>query len=318
MRYEINMEKKKKLQVQVLLSTYQGERFLKEQLFSIFAQEQVDINVLIRDDGSTDNTKHILNEFLNRYPEKIHIIFGENIGAVASYFKLLQMASKKADYIALSDQDDVWLPKKIYRAVMLLEKLLKKEKTKLPFLYTSAVQLVDEKLHFIPMGIHYRTVRPSFGNALVENMCTGCTCVMNQELLRVIQNKIPNYTVMHDFWIYLVAACFGTVIYDTTSYLWYRQHSGNEIGTATTIWDNYKRRIKNFKKNRTRLSKQAAEFLRLYEKEMPSEYRQLVRNFIAVKTSLKARYKIINNPNIYRQRKSDTLIMKILALFGLL
>lgn len=310
----MNTERDKKKQVQVLLSTYQGERFLKEQLISIISQEQVDVYLLIRDDGSTDSTKSILNYFSNCYPEKIRTIYGQNIGIVASYFKLLEMASKQIEYIALSDQDDIWLPNKLYRAVNLLEK----EKNKIPLLYASSVQLVDEQLRFLSSGIRYSNIKVSFGNALVENMCIGCTCVMNQKLLKTIQGKYPNHIIMHDFWIYLVATCFGKVIYDPTPSLLYRQHSSNEIGAATTIWESYKKRLLNFGKNRTRLTIQATEFLKLYEEKMSIDSMQLLNDFIASKKSVRARCKIVSNHKVYRQRKSDNFIVKCLTILGLL
>ena len=93
-------------------------------------------------------------------------------------------------------------------------------------------------------------MKTEFGNALVENMCTGCTCVVNYKLLELIQGRLPNFTVMHDFWIYLVGTCFGKVIYDEQSYILYRQHGNNELGAASTVLDNYKRRLKCFKKHR--------------------------------------------------------------------
>ena len=298
--------------VQVLLSSYNGERYIREQIDSILGQKNVIVELLVRDDGSSDGTRAILAEYQKNY-ENIHIVYAENVGVIKSFFLLINQV-KEAKYIAFADQDDVWLPDKLIRAVTLLEK----EEKNIPLVYCSAKQLVDENLNSIPAAITYKNVKTEFGNALVENMCTGCTCVINHELLELIQGRIPHFTVMHDFWIYLVGTCFGKVIYDEQSYILYRQHGGNELGVASSIRENYTRRVKNFRKHRGQLSKQAEELIRIYGAQMRKEELETALFLIRTRQHIKTRIILLQKRKIFRQRKSDDRILKTLLLFGLL
>ena len=300
--------------VQVLLSSYNGENYIREQLDSILKQEKVDIHLLIRDDGSTDGTRDILKQY-ETAQKNITVTYGKNLGVIKSFFELIKQADSQADYIAFSDQDDVWLSGKLNRAVSLLEQ---QEHNNTPFVYCSAQQLTDGQLNPLPSGIRYKQVRPAFENALVENMCTGCTCVINRKMLGLLKDREPDFTVMHDFWIYLVGSCFGSVVYDTQSYILYRQHAKNELGAASSLLENYKRRIRNFKKHRGQLTRQAEELLRLYGREMPPTQQQLARELVQAKTKRNLRWKLIRTGGIFRQRKSDDVIMKSLLLLGLL
>lgn len=298
--------------VQVILSSYNGERYIREQLDSILAQKEVEVQLLIRDDGSTDGTRTILTEYETRF-NNITVMYGENVGVISSFFLLLEQVGNYP-YIALADQDDVWLDQKLKRAIDLMEQ---KDEEK-PIVYCSAQQLVDANLKLLPSSMTYPEVKTKFGNALVENMCTGCTCVINQAMLQQLKGKVPNFTIMHDFWIYLVGTCFGTVIYDKESYILYRQHGANELGAASNRWDNYKRRIKNFKKYQGQLTKQAKELLRLYEIELPKEEKKLLQEFIETKSKVRVRVKLLKEKVIFRQRKSDNWMIKILLCMGLL
>lgn len=298
--------------VQVLLSAYNGEKFIREQIDSILVQKNVEVELLIRDDGSTDGTKGILRQYESIH-NNIRVIYGENLGVIKSFFTLIEEANGAA-YTAFADQDDVWLPEKLFQAVSLLEK----EQNVMPLVYCSAKQLVDEKLNPLPTAIAYNKVRPEFGNALVENMCTGCTCVMNRKMLLLLKGRQPEFTVMHDFWIYLVGSCFGRVIYDEKAYILYRQHGKNALGAASSLWENYRKRVKNFKKHRGQLTRQAEELLKLYGTQMPEEKKVLAEELLKIKKDRRIRRKLWKESAIFRQRKSDDRIMKILLFFGLL
>lgn len=298
-------------EVQVLLSSYNGEKFIKEQIDSILAQKDVAVKLLVRDDGSVDGTVKILKQYEEAH-DNIRVLYGENKGVIESFFALIEEAGE-AEYTAFADQDDVWLPGKLFRAVSVFTE----EEKELPQVYCSAKQLVDEQLNPLPEGIRYGKVVPDFGNALVENMCTGCTCVINREMLRLLKGRKPEFTVMHDFWIYLVGSGFGTVIYDTESHILYRQHSGNELGAASSPVENYKRRVKNFKKHRGQLTRQAEELLRLYGAELPEDKKELAEELVQAKKNCRIRRKLVKEGKVFRQRKSDDVIMKILLLLGL-
>ena len=175
---------------------------------------------------------------------------------------------------------------------------------------------MDISLQPLPSAITYAHVKTEFGNALVENMCTGCTCVINRDMLQLLQGRRPDFTVMHDFWFYLVGTCFGKVIYDEESRILYRQHGGNELGAASPLLENYKRRFRYYKKHRGQLTRQAKEFIRLYGEMLPKENRMLAESMVKAKENYKIRYQLLKEGKIFRQRKSDDFIFRILLATG--
>ncbi len=160
--------------VQILMSTYNGEEFIREQLDSILGQSYPDVDILIRDDGSTDDTFVILKEYEELH-QNIHAYQGANLGVNRSFFELLSESNPKASYIGFCDQDDCWLPEKIEAAVRQLERM------EGPALYCGAKTLVNENLE--PLGSQQNPhVTPGFGNAVIESICSGCTLVVNGRL----------------------------------------------------------------------------------------------------------------------------------------
>ena len=295
--------------VQILLSTYNGEEYIREQLNSILKQDYADISILIRDDGSTDNTLGIIKEYESKY-NNVKYYNGENIGVINSFFDLMKNADISCDYFALSDQDDVWQEHKISRAVDILSKF----NNDIPLLYCSNTTPVDSNLNELKISIKPYRIRPNFGNAVVENICTGCTCVFNRRLLLLVQEHIPAFTIMHDWWLYLLASAYGKVYYDNSSYLYYRQHSGNVVGTKLGYYDEFKKRVRNYRKNRMKISRQAAEFLKNCELDQANK--KSLEYIVNAKSNLSYRFKIIFNNTIYRQRHMDNLIFKFLFLLG--
>ena len=295
--------------VQILLSSYNGEQYIAEQLDSILSQDYSGISILIRDDGSTDRTINIIKKYAENY-EQISCYKGENLGVINSFFDLLDRATLDADYYALSDQDDVWLKDKISRAV---SKLLKMDNSK-PLLYCGKTTPVDEDLRIIPYKIKPTRIKPDFTNALVENICTGCTSVFNRELLLMIRQNKPSYTVMHDWWLYLVASSIGKVYYDYESRILYRQHKSNLLGMKTNYIDEFIGRLKRYHKNKGNISRQALEFNKKFK--VDNEKQILLDYIINSSHNFISRLKILKGKRIYRQRKLDNYIFKVLIIFG--
>lgn len=296
--------------VQVLLSSYNGEKYLAAQLESILAQDYEEISILIRDDGSTDHTLEIIQYYADKYANIAYYV-GKNLGVQQSFFQLMQHADKTADYYAFSDQDDVWLPEKIRQAVQLLEK----QDQSLPLLYASKTTLVDAGLKEIPIRKKEVKIRPEFGNALVENVCTGCTEVFNRRLLELVTKQLPTYAIMHDWWLYLCATAFGQVYYDVNSYILYRQHGNNQVGSSVSFFDDWSRRFKNFKWSNGALRKQVAEFQKIYGSDYDkSKYAAWVAGY---KYRLDYRRKLVFSKEIFRQGKLDDLIFRVLFLLGM-
>jgi len=214
----------------ILLSTYNGASFLKQQLESIFAQSDENWHLLWRDDGSNDDTVAVIEQFMqdtgvDRY-QRILEPKG-NVGVPASFSALLRAVPPDAARVAFCDQDDVWLPQKLARASEALSAI----PDTIPALYCARQLLVGHDLQSI--GLSPNAPRPKeLRNALVQNIATGNTVVLNYAAIdRLKESRIPVDT-MHDWWAYLVVtATGGKVIFDSSPVILYRQHNRNVIGS---------------------------------------------------------------------------------------
>lgn len=318
--------------IQVLMSTYNGEKYLREQIDSILEQDcerfgKADIKILVRDDGSKDTTLDILKEYADKYPDKIQYYQGENAGVIKSFFELIQKADDTADYYALADQDDYWMPGKISAGIDKIEEMRRNvtdKKFKTPLLYCCKPKLVDENLMELEVCVDRPAMRPDFRNALIENIVTGCTMVFEKDMRQMIIEQLPKYTTMHDRWFYLIATCFGKIYYDEESYICYRQHGGNVVGKNTNRLSEIKYRIKKVSADSTSSSRQAVEFKRVFGKEIEArcdnssdktrmkQNKIMLENFISGKKSFVTRLSLIKKGRIFRQRKNDNLIFKVM------
>ncbi|GKI13712.1 hypothetical protein CE91St44_01970 [Oscillospiraceae bacterium] len=208
----------------VLLSTYNGQRFLPQQLKSVFDQTgDFSISILVRDDGSTDQTVKILESWMSRYA--ITLEKGNNVGVKESFLWLLAHAPK-ADYYALCDQDDEWTTDKLQRAV----KRLARCKT-IPAVYYSAQEGIDENGKLLGWIRASQDPKMTFENSFVYNYAPGCAQVFNRALLKKIQQYKIEKCVMHDMIPLQLAGLFGRIVYDEKPTIRYRQH-GQNVTTA--------------------------------------------------------------------------------------
>lgn len=293
--------------VQVLMSTYNGEKYIKEQLDSILSQTYRDIRILIRDDSSVDGTVAILKEYSERY-QNVEFYVGDNLGAQGSFFDLFAHVDQQAKYIATSDQDDVWYTDKIETAVSCLQGL------NVPGLYCCKTQLTDKDLNPLKDRLRKQTPAIHFGNALIENICTGCTMVINKALYNLVQGKWPRQSVIHDWWFYQVALCFGKVIYDDTSHVFYRQHGNNVIGLDSGRLELIKRQLKSFLKFKGKYTAQVEEFINTFP--LSGEHKYLAELMAGTKNSWICRFKILFEERIHRQGGFDTFLFKIMLALG--
>ena len=179
-------------------------------------------------------------------------------------------------------------------------------------LYCGGKALVDSSLQ--PMGKQNRErLKPGFGNAVVECICTGCTAVLNRKLIDIMKVRLPEHAILHDWWSYLAASYTGKVLYDPEPYILYRQHGGNVVGAKAGFWGEVQAKAAYLKQNKGKLKAQLDDFASLYQGE--SEKDKLVRQVLAAE-GLAGRLKILWNRKIYRQKALDGLIMRILFLFG--
>jgi glycosyltransferase involved in cell wall biosynthesis len=221
-------------QLEILLSTHNGERYLSDQIDSLLAQSYTDWRLLIRDDGSTDRTRNIIDDYINSYPDKI-IFFQDElgfIGTLQSYSQLLRQST--APYIAFCDQDDIWLSEKldIEMSRMLEEEY--KAGNDLPLLINTDLMVTTDTLDILSKSFwEYQNINPvkmsSLRNLLVQNHITGCTCLMNRALVNIAL-PISASAIMNDWWMALIASAKGKIISISTPTVLYRQHDKNAIG----------------------------------------------------------------------------------------
>ena len=297
--------------VQVLLSTYNGQKYLKELMDSVLTQDYPNLEILVRDDGSSDNTLNILKKYSDL--KNVQILQGENIGAIKSFFKLLQLSSPDAEYIALCDQDDVWKKDKVSRAISFLERCSRN----IPAMYCSRTTIVDEKLKTIGYS-QIPKHKPCFNNALVQNIATGCTIVINDVARRLISKEFPMSVRMHDWWIYQIVSAFGEIIYDNESRILYRQHSSNIVGVKSVFIMQYQERIRRFLKyGRVQLvTAQAEEFRKIYGLSLPKDKKIILNRFIDERKTFIGRLRYAFSGEVYRQSKIDDIIFRILIILN--
>lgn len=266
----------------MLLSTYNGEKFLEEQIDSLLHQENVDVHILVRDDGSSDETLHILEDY-----EKcgyISLLRGENIGWKKSFMELLYNAPD-SDYYAFCDQDDIWLPEKLNMAVDCLESMSKDT----PNLYGSNLRYYRDG---VDMGMaKMRVPSTRYQAALCKNLTAGCTMVFNKVLRDLVCDNPPQIDFPHDYWLFQVSALFGKVYYDNNAYVLYRQHSANQIGATLTRFDIWKARVGDCKGLFRSQGRQqaAAELLRLFQDKLSEKQLIYIRKVALYNKSLKNR-----------------------------
>jgi glycosyltransferase involved in cell wall biosynthesis len=291
---------------QILLSAYNGAPFLEPLLESLLGQHHPPASILVRDDGSTDSTVSILERYGHRAP-LVHYR-GPHVGAAASFLDLLERADPAYDSFAFCDQDDVWLPGKLSRAV----DRLGAQPVGAPALYCGRRIVVDAALAPLTLTPLLRR-RPSFENALVENIAAGCTVVLNRAGRRVLTEAVPNQLVAHDWWAYLVVSAFGTVLYDEEPQVLYRQHRANVVGADHDL--SVARRLRRFQQNRGRILNQALEFHRLFGARLDACRAHVLERFLERRRSLGAALAYALRPDVFRQAPLDHWVMR--ALFAL-
>ncbi|MCL5260496.1 MAG: hypothetical protein M1561_02260 [Gammaproteobacteria bacterium] len=214
---------------------------------------------------------------------RIHVIYGEHVGVIKSYFELLQHIPDDATFVGLADQDDVWFPFKISHAVAMLSQY----PTDLPILYRSALQITDEKLKVIRLS-RVPKKELSYRNIVLENSIPGCTMFLNGESIQIIRENIvySPEILMHDWWVALFITMIGKVIFDDQPTLFYRRHPSavTVVPLATSglklflfrVWHYFVKREKNC------ISKQVTEFMRLHSAIIPERHRCEVNYFLYV------------------------------------
>lgn len=282
--------------IAVLLSTYNGEKFLGEQLESLLTQSHENFILVVRDDGSRDKTVSILESYARDHSERIFLLpnDGENKGASGGFAFLVDYVLNNKEslgltsaYMMFCDQDDTWFPEKIEKLLALMLATEADNDSALPILVHSDLEVVSEQNTVIAKSlIRYQGLeidRNSFPNLVISNLVTGCTALINESLAEKAL-PIPENAIMHDWWLALVATAFGKLVYLNAPLVHYRQHGNNTIGAkeftkvsvvSMSLW----RRILAPKPNKhlIEVSIQAAEFQRRYGTQLSARQRWSLR-----------------------------------------
>ena len=300
------MENKK---VAILMSTYNGEKYLKEQIDSLISQTYENIEIYIRDDGSKDNTVKIVKEYKEKY-KNITLIEGKNLGFINSFFELLKICND-ADYYAYCDQDDVWMEDKIQRAVEFLEKTNKNK----PALYFSNSDYYDGDMNYLATAEKNKVY--NFRNSLVECVTQGMTMVVNNCTRKlIIQNK-PENCLYHDWWTYMICSGFGEIIYDDKSLVKYRRHNKSVTVEGKNPFQLLVFRIKKFivGDSLKKIKEQWKEYEKFYYNELDEENKKLLKLFTHKYNFLIALRKTFY-PKRFRRKIIDEISVRILFLIG--
>jgi glycosyltransferase involved in cell wall biosynthesis len=287
-------------EIEVLLATYNGDRFLREQINSILAQDYSNIRVLARDDGSTDETAEILSEYAGKYPDRFRVMPASAATGSAKENFLLLMKTSTADHICFSDQDDVWLPEKVRKTKEAMDRLEFRWGRHVPLLVFTDLHVVDDRLKMLHRSFWaFMKINPGHINRLaklmVQSVVTGCTAMMNRPLLELAL-RMPSEASMHDRWIGLLASTMGRASMLNEQTVLYRQHDRNVVGTgqkATGPEDgkiSFLDRVRRLKEGSTAIQwrngqRDAIALLRVHGTEMAVEKQELIRAFLRCETS---------------------------------
>jgi glycosyltransferase involved in cell wall biosynthesis len=279
-------------EIYILLSTYNGEKYLDQQINSIIQQTYKKWKLIIRDDGSNDRTVGMIEKYCNLYPEKI-ITLGKkntNLGVLASFSNLL--TSTNAQYIMFCDQDDVWLPRKIEITYEVMKQLENKYGENTPLLIHTDLTVVNGSLEILSSSFQeyqdlaiisdYKTHK-----LLLNNVITGSTMMINDSLRKIVKS-IPSESIMHDWWIGLVAASFGHISYIQETTILYRQHNNNVIGAKKRGFLYFLDRVNNINKIKADIEQtfiQAQKFREVYEENLNDAQIQTLDNYIQLPQS---------------------------------
>jgi glycosyltransferase involved in cell wall biosynthesis len=270
--------------VAILVAVYNVEKHLEALLSSLLAQDYPSIQIHLRDNCSKDRTREILKQWQQRYPEKIHLHFSPtNVGVIGNFAELTEIGN--APYLMYCDGDDVWFPSKVSKTLAKMQQLEKEYGISMPLLVHTDLQVVDEKLNVIaPSFWKYSKLNThekchQLPRLLVQNHVTGCTTMINRAL-KELAAPIPLNCVMHDWWLALVAACFGKIGCIPEATMAYRQHSSNDTGAKAYGLLRYFKRKRSKPNHAIQKSTQVQQFIERYQFSLSKHDQTLLHAYL--------------------------------------
>ena len=302
------------MKVNILMSTYNGQQFLAEQIRSIQEQSYTDWTLFIRDDGSSDNTKEILKDFEHQ-DSRIHLIDSDksdNLGVIKSFHKLVN--HDRADYYFFSDQDDVWLPNKLELSLKEAQNYL----ADLPLMVYMDLKVVNQDLEIMTESMvksQSHHANTELVQELTENTVTGGVAMINHALAEMWQET--DDILMHDWYLALLASAFGNLVFIDQPGELYRQHSDNVLG-ARTLSKRFKKWIRphilfavywDLIKNS---QKQARHLLQM---PLSQSNRELIEAFVTIMDKpMLERFRILRKYGLRKNKAFHTLVFTTLIL----
>ena len=292
--------------ITVLMSTYNGEKYIKQQIDSIYAQNNVKIQLIVRDDGSTDQTTEILRSY---EAQNLKWYKGTNCGAACSFMKMIY-ESPESEYYALADQDDIWLPEKLESAINMIKHECGKDDIPLLYFCNQIFLYGDEQIGEYRHPATYSI--PTLVQTILGNDISGCTMVFNNKLKKCLcSHKIEEAVLRmryHDVWIVALASIYGRILFDSRPYMLFRRHERNETNgkTAEEIrnsrgFSDYIRILKG--KHNQESKNWAYEILRCCEEDLDCEDRKLVKKIAFYDRNIKSKISLLLDTHIIKYWK---------------
>lgn len=297
--------------VVILMSTYNGELYLQEQIDSILNQKGIIPYLIIRDDGSTDNTATILNDYKKH--NNIEVFLRNNKGCKTSFYELCEYAINKFPnnkFFAFADQDDVWLPDKLSEALSFLNE----EDINMPLLYYCQTKSVDKDLNYLPVQSSTRDL--DFPETCISYAAAGCTMVFNRTSLSLFLLAKPDQMYLHDSWMYkMVSVCGGKILPDNNSYILYRQHGNNVVGSNNSRYSQLKRRLSTLFKPDNKRSSEIKNILNVYQNYISADKLRTLKLLSDYQNNFSNKIKIVLSKEIRFKDKSN-FFLKMAIMFN--
>ena len=293
----------------ILLSTFNGAKFLPSFLDSLTHQSFASIALYWRDDGSTDTSAEIIGKANLGFPVT-HITSNARLGPAKSFLTLLQAAEGNHSSYHFADQDDIWLRDRVRIAHEAVTART------MPALYHAPPQPVNSDGS--PIGRPVPAPAASFENALVENCVVGCTSAINAEAAQLMIRGSPQGVLMHDWWAYLIATGLGEVVAGEDAQVLYRQHGSNVIGANIGFRRITGRVHRAWRRGRLvpEVTDQLLEFLRIHGDALRPDRRGALESMVACRTSLGGRVRVALSPPFRRSSSLDQTLFRVAALLG--
>lgn len=276
--------------VLILLASYNGEPYIRPMIDSVLNQDYPHIRLVLSDDGSSDATSEILEQYAKLHPDTVsHYRSGMRFGNAQKHFMHLLQTFHDAPYIMFCDQDDIWHPDKVSKTLALMR--MTETDPAVPVMVHTDLQVVDQELQTIATSFCSHSGldgnRLALNQLLVQNVVTGCTMMMNRTLAALsCRLTKTDSLLMHDWWIAMVASAFGKTAFLNEATIDYRQHGNNSVGAKNVNSLSYlsaRLQARSMRKALTEGAEQASVFLDTYSDLISPEQRELICAFIATK-----------------------------------